>query len=635
MSKSSATMARISSILVCALVLAGCESGDQKADRVAMKKVDTAEKDRAKVTDPKMLDSIQSAFDSAASEPGMSDGGKAAIRGRQAQLRFERALFMAGDLRGKEMGIAQTINELQDLAMQLSAAQASVRALKGYDPSSQIDALKSRQTDIQAKLSALADSMQQMNATLASDQAAADELHKASSDAQDRAETLDRKSEGERGDAQTQDIVATATLRRDAGVADAKAGTIAAQMTLIKANLDTAQLQKAALEATNNDLDGQVQTLQSEWTVVKQQIDAQRKLQQQLIGDETAAAPTGDQSTEASSPAAPTTITSGLDLLVKQRQDADGLRDSVVTELTGAVSQFGDAATSAEHVRSELIRRLQEKPNDAAAPIWRQNLETLHPMYFGLQKAAAMQELAYVSASKTGIDVLISQLLDGFAVDAAMRSSAQFKAMGLGPTTAPSTVPSAQPTAAPVVATDAATQPSTGQPSAGDTTAAPTSTDATTQPSAQPTVAEATTQPSLRIDGLNALLDPELTGVPTPKVLADVVRVDPDALKQQEADVDSRYKDILDAYDKRYGTDTTPMAGSRTNIALMGRALANRQWAHYSLMIGDLDASQQHQQDADSDESHVDPAFRTLATASIAPPAAADNSGAVTNPSGQ
>ena len=43
------------------------------------------------------------------------------------------------------------------------------------------------------------------------------------------------------------------------------------------------------------------------------------------------------------------------------------------------------------------------------------------------------------------------------------------------------------------------------------------------QPSVQPTVTAATTQPSLRIDGLNALLDPELTGVPTPKVLADVV----------------------------------------------------------------------------------------------------------------
>ena len=58
------------------------------------------------------------------------------------------------------------------------------------------------------------------------------------------------------------------------------------------------------------------------------------QLEQQLIGDEAAAAaPTGDQSTEVS-PAVPTTITSGLDLLIKQRQDADGLRDSVVTQLT-------------------------------------------------------------------------------------------------------------------------------------------------------------------------------------------------------------------------------------------------------------------------------------------------------------
>ena len=52
-------------------------------------------------------------------------------------------------------------------------------------------------------------------------------------------------------------------------------------------------------------------------------------------------------------------------------------------------------------------------------------------------------------------------------------------------------------------------------------------------------------------------------------------------------------------------------------------------------MIGDLNASQQHQQDADSDESHVDPAFRTLATASIAPLAAADSSVPATDPSGQ
>ena len=36
-------------------------------------------------------------------------------------------------------------------------------------------------------------------------------------------------------------------------------------------------------------------------------------------------------------------------------------------------------------------------------------------------------------------------------------------------------------------------------------------------------------------------------------------RLDPDALKQQEADVDSRFKDIFDAYDKRDGTDTGPM----------------------------------------------------------------------------
>ena len=56
-------------------------------------------------------------------------------------------------------------------------------------------------------------------------------------------------------------------------------------------------------------------------------------------------------------------------------------------------------------------------------PDRRETLETLHPMYFG-RKAAAMQELAYVSASKTGIDVLISQLMDGFAVDG---SHAEFR----------------------------------------------------------------------------------------------------------------------------------------------------------------------------------------------------------------
>ena len=55
-------------------------------------------------------------------------------------------MFMAVDILTKEMGIVQMINELQDLAMQL-AAQASVRPLKGYDPSSQIDSLKARQAD--------------------------------------------------------------------------------------------------------------------------------------------------------------------------------------------------------------------------------------------------------------------------------------------------------------------------------------------------------------------------------------------------------------------------------------------------------------------------------------------------------
>jgi len=60
------------------------------------------------------------------------------------------------------------------------------------------------------------------------------------------------------------------------------------------------------------------------------------------------------------------------------------------------------------------VRRVREEASDPDAVIWAQTEETLHPMYYSLQQAAATETAASVAAARTRIDLLIARLFSGY-----------------------------------------------------------------------------------------------------------------------------------------------------------------------------------------------------------------------------
>jgi hypothetical protein len=546
------------------LLAVGCDDAQQRAERAARTGMAKAQVDQAAAGSPDALRSVESEYDSLASQASLLPPDlQILIHAHQGAVRFDRAMMFLGDLQSKQLLIIRTINNLEKLAMQVQGAEQSIAALQAYDPSTQIASIQAKEaairgsdpgdvdsTDISgATLAQLSARIDHLNSQIDQNQSQTKALQKTRDDASNQADALTRQSEAETGDQQAQDSQKASDLRRQAGDAGAQLDTLVAQLSQLHSQLDAAQAQQSALQSSIAALDTQIQAIQSGWTTIQQQIQAQQQVVQQLIGSDSATDTSGSGSF---------TIAQLAAQLSTLQNDAATQRDTVNSELDKAIASLGQAASQAEQLRQTMLRQSNMSPTAADVGVWKQSMETLHPMYYNQQKAAALVARAGVAADQAVIEYSIARLFDGYQITAS------------------------------------------------------------TQPSAQP----------VQIPGLTALLDRSKTGVDMPQALASLHRSDADTIKQMKDDVDARFTAALTAYSSRNAIDSGDAGMQRINAARMGRVLANRQWANYALLIGDSDAAQSHLHDADADESQIPPEFRGVnAPAFTPPPPPTDNGG--------
>jgi hypothetical protein len=570
--------ARLSILFVCAgmLSLAGCGSGQGQADRNAADVLQQADQQRAQAQNIDDLTPIQKSYDDLAGNHNLSRQMQIVIRGRQAQLRQERISMMVADLRAQELIIGRDIEDIRQLAMQVGGAESSVEALKSYDPTTQIEKLKTQaaQTEGSADqltwtmsnptptdpngsvslptLFAVKKEIETLGAQIQQNQADADAAHKLSAAKGDEAEIYLRRAEGETGDQQVDDATKAAHDRRDAAVADAKAATLANDLERMNAGRDRASDQETALEASIKLVNDQIQSDQARWASIGDQVLAQQKVEQGLIGDASESSGIGGLAKD----------------LAGRLQDAAGLREKINTELNTVIEQLNATVVQCQQLRNEWLTDVREKQDDPDAIVWKQGEETLHPMTFGMQVAAALETRATVAAAKLRIDQLIYHLMTGDQVSAS-GAAAHFKNL--------------------------------------DVTAVKGNV--------------------IQVPGLNDLLDSKKTGIAKPKAFDDLPQISPDDLAQAKDDVNKAFQETVDAYDpQKFGAiDSGPAADQRRNVALMDGAEANRKWAQFATMMGDTSDAQNHTQAATDLEGQIDPAFAlsTSASAATAAPAPA------------
>jgi hypothetical protein len=595
MFKPAATLTSISLAFGCAAfcLLAGCDTAEQQADQAAKTKVENAQSKYMSVATPRDLDVVQGQFDSAA-PAGVSDAMKLIVRGRAAEIRFERVQIMLADLRGKDLEIAQTIKDIEQLALQIAGAQSSIAALKSGDPATQIAELQKRTTEITGgpgqatwtvpgtevsapTIAALAAEIQDCNDKIATNKFESTNLKTKSAQLIDQAETLQRKSEAESADQRVADITAAAQARHDAAIGDAQVDTLAAQLAQLQTQAGTAAVRKSAVESSVAAIKSQIDALQGGWTSMQKQVDAQMKLQQGMIGTESGAAPTPAAAADATTndaspnPSASSINQKAVTLADRARnlaqlvKESTELRATVGTELDRLIADYTAAASQASTIRTALSSKAREKPADPDVPIWKDMMDTLNPGYFRLQEAAATQARASLAASETADDVMIMQMMDGYQV-APADTADTFKINAIAAPTAP-----------------------------------------------------------LKIGGLTALLVHDRTGVEMPRALGELGTFDVDKLKKMQGDVDDKFKEALDAYENPGPSESSAASTDRKNLATMGHALTNRLWAEYEFMVGDAASAKTHLSAAETDESQVDASFRG---ASISAAAAARASAA-------
>ncbi|MGA2442553.1 MAG: hypothetical protein ABSH08_16490 [Tepidisphaeraceae bacterium] len=555
--------------LVCAgfLSLIACGNSEQQADRAARDAIAQADQDRAEAqgqpnrTEAQRLDDlkkIQSTFDNLANNRDLSTQMQILVRARQSQLRLERVMMMIAELRSEELVISRNVNDIESLAMQIASSQASVDTLKSYDSSAQVQTLRAMQAQIAGSadqltwmmpnpsasdrngsvtsptLFAVTQEIETLNGDIQKNQADAEAAHKLSAAKSGEAETYLRRAEGELGDQQVNDTTAAANARRDAAIADSQVATLAVKLARLKADLDGATEKRTALEAAIKTLDDQINAQQTRWETISQQIQAQKKAEQDLI---VASADGGNQ-----------TIDGLAQDLAKAMLDAAGLRDKVNSELNSVIPHLNNVIVQCNQLRGQWMADIREKQDDPDTIIWQQAEETLHPMYFNLEMASALEARASVAAAKTRIDLQIDRMFDGFPVSPA-DAARYFKNLDI-----------------------------------------------------------AATSRAIQVPGITTLLAKEKTGVGMPGSFNDLAKPDPDQLKQSEDDVNKAFGETVDAYsDQRYGaTDLGPAADQRRILALMGVVEANHQWAQFATLIGDSSGAHDHQRAADEAQSTID-----------------------------
>ncbi len=568
----SVAVAASSLILGCAAVIlvGGCSNPQEDADRAAAKAVAAAEQQRATATDVASLDTVLSQYDTIARQTGLSPQMQIVVKGAQAQLRYEIATDKMAQLRAKEIDISRMIANLQQLGSRVAGAQASVNAIKEYDPTKTITALKAREDDIKGangpgnwavnadnnvnmpNLAAVNATIDKLNTAIETNKSQSQDLHKKSTDAMAEAETLSRKAEGETGSQQVDDKTKASDLTKDAGIADGQADTLASELVRLNTDLESAQLQKTTIETTLASIDAQISGMEASWKKMQDDIDAQQKLEQAIIGAASAPADTGDQSS-------PTvTITQGATQLVALLSDAAKARDDVSTRLEDVISGYEEVRSQAEKLRSDYTSQLRDKANDADAPIWRKTMETLHPVNYSLEKASALRAKASVAAGKAGIEQMLCQLLAGQDETDASTASEQFKNLHV--------------------------TPGTGK---------------------------------LKVEGFKTLLSADTTGMPVPQPVDELLKsylIDDSKLTQDRDDTYKIFKEAVDAFDteaQSSPSEARNVVSLRQNVTLMGRANTYRQWAQFAMLFNDSDSGKKFLDQAKQLEDQVDPSFRT------------------------
>jgi predicted nucleic acid-binding Zn-ribbon protein len=596
MSKLPVVVQKLARIVVCASLatpafvgLVGCGSSEEQADKAAKAAVADADIARAKAqeSDDRLtaLDSVQHTYDTLANSSDISPQMKVLLRGRQSQLRLELIGMRTAQLRQQELAITGDIAQINQLAMQVAGSQAAVAALKSYEPTDSVNKLSAQRdliTGSADKLTwtmpnpsaadpngvmtsptvfAIKQEIQDLTAKIQQNQSDTDAARKLSAAKGDEAEQYTRRAEGETGKANVDDVAKAAGDRRDAAYADARAGSLANDLARLQANLDRAKDQQSALEAAVKALDDQIQALNTRWASVKDQIDKQKDIQTQLINGSTGR-----------------TIFALGNELSKNVQDAGATREKINDDINTVVSQLTGAITTCNQLRQDWVTSVREKQDDPDAIIWKQAQETLHPFYFNLQVASALETRATIAANRARIDQLIYDMWGGHKVDAA-EIAPRLKSLAIPASTGPIDVP-----------------------------------------------------------GLTSLF--KNAGIDIPKGgLSDVPPPDSDQLAQRREEANKAFQDAIDAYEKKYAsTDTGPAAIQRTSLALSGEAHADRAWSEFAAFFGDAAGAKGHLDDAQNAESQIDPSFTQAANAVTAPgttpPAGAAPAGAPRTPAG-
>jgi len=569
MPKLSASVKILSLMLACAALCLcfGCDGDQEKADRQMQEDLQKADAQHAAAADMDALDAVQSKYDTLAASQDISSQMKVVVRGKQAEVRLERSMKMAADLRTQELAITRAISDLERLGLQVAGIQSGIAALQKYDPAQSIDSINDKEDQIKGNtansdngptLKDLGTQIDTLTAQITKAKADSDAARQASSKDRDQAETLSRQAEGETGDQQVQDNIKAANLRKDAAISDGQIDVLTSQIADLQTALDGAQDQKSTREAEIATLDGEIAALQSSWGDVQKQIDAQRKQETAIIGTDDSSAPapaaapadqsgasadqsssaTPDQSqtpapTQAQLPPDALTIASRAAQLRDDLSAAATLRQTVNDELDKAIDEYDGTFNAAQSLVRDLRQQIGQKTNDPDAPIWQQTMDALHPGDFALQKASAMETKAAVGASEAEINVMLGQLMNGYAVSG--KSGQQ------------------------------------------------------------------------QIPGLTALLSRDKTGIDPPKALADLTPLDDSKISDMEKNVDTLFQAALDGYASpgTGGIDVGPSAKARANDAIRGESTTNRQWARYAMLIGDDKAGASHMKDADGDDQQL------------------------------
>jgi len=523
------------------LLLCGCENAHRLADQQTSKQSEDLRTKRIRATTLDALRPLAAEYDKLAADPEVSDYTRVTLLSQAGQVHLQMAIMLRAELRDKELDIARSIAELQQLALQVVSAQEYAKALAHNDPAELLKTNGQWQSDTKAGIDKL-------DADIAANTKALKDLQDKDAQLKDQrtqaladGEKLRAQSHGETGDALANDLIKASEKRRDAAVADAQRATLALQMARVQQQMAHANSTKETLVAYTKALAEQAVTLQDGWQKVGVQIKAQQTLAQQIIAGGFTATPQDEQYKNGKV----TSVALRAAVLKSRLDDPDPKKSTEVTrkELLGEADKadklYTKAAMLAGSFRTDLMAKSRSTDVNGKlnvqAPMYMDLSETLHPDYYKSEQALAKLLQASALASKAILDQELYTLLNGFTVDdkAVAAGLARFHLPGAGAAQA--------------------------------------------------------------VPGLDKLLDAQATGIDKPKEVVELE--DPKiALSQEQIKTDSLAVDKLFAEaDALVANPAAVGVGANAEMRKAGmqrrQAAINRQWAIFDRFVGSAEAA--------------------------------------------